>query len=336
MRLLQVCNVGNIVGGTAACAWTTVRALPEWEHLLWFRTRPTAATRRHFQGCQIKWGARLSSDQLRALGADVILLHNTPAAAVSWGSGLPIKLPSVVQYAHSAGRDLAGGHARLACSRYLASQLGWTEDEVLLQGVPIPEGSSQPDLRERADRWLIGRLCTPTARKWPAELIEFYRHLATRHPQVDWEFVGCPEALQPSLRRAILEVPTEETASGRERIRFLPAGWEARSRLLHWHALLYSQPSLPETFGRVCAEAMRCGCVPIVDRQGGFVEQVQAGTGWLCGSPEEFAERLGGLCKPGVWRELSGACRQLGDRLFSLQSYRTRLLRVFHRILSRI
>ncbi len=315
MRLLQVCNVGNIVGGTAACAWSTTRALPDWEHVVWFRGRPTAETHEAFRGCRIEQGSVLSESKLRELAADIVLLHNTPAQAVPWGEGCPGQTGGVLHYRHSAGGVAAGADARLVCSRFLQQQLGVQDALVLNQGVPCPAYVSGPDVRGIMDRLRVGRLCTPTGRKWPTSLLDFYGKLAERHPEVDWEFVGCPASLQSRLEECL-----------RGRVCFFPAGWGARSRMHGWHALLYSQPEYPESFGRVCAEAMRCGCVPIVDRLGGFVEQVTEGTGWLCADGEQFSEALGALCEPGRWRDRSRRCRETAESRFSHRAYRNGLL----------
>ena len=53
MRLLQVCNVGRIVGGTAACAWSITRAFPDLEHHVAFLSSITDETQRGFAGTHV-------------------------------------------------------------------------------------------------------------------------------------------------------------------------------------------------------------------------------------------------------------------------------------------
>ena len=108
---------------------------------------------------------------------------------------------------------------------------------------------------------MIGRICTPQQKKWPNDVDEFYGRLADSYPQIRWEFIGCPTELQSRLSTVC-----------HGRTTFLPAGWGARSRLWNWDALLYHNPQVTESFGRTVAEAMRAGCIPIVDDRGGFRE----------------------------------------------------------------
>jgi glycosyltransferase involved in cell wall biosynthesis len=162
---------------------------------------------------------------------------------------------------------------------------------------------------------VVGRLCTPSPRKWPAWLPDFYRDLTRSVPSARWEFVGCPQSLHAELRRA---------CDGRAR--FHDASWSARSLLWTWDVLCYSNPDLPESFGRVCAEAMRTGCVPVVDDQGGFREQVEDGrSGFLCGDTHQFAEALRQLTDPAIRSQIASAASCRADEQFSVAAFADRL-----------
>ncbi len=301
MQLLQVCNVGNICGGTAACAWTITRALPNWKHSVWFFSPPTLETQRVFGDVRILAGSQLSPDRLLSLRPDLILWHNTAAERMV----NPQRVPAI-QYQHSAGRrGKADGH--VYCSRWLATECGESGGRVLYQPVPIPPQPEDGTSRGMSDRLTVGRICTPQPHKWPVDLIPFYSQLATQFPLIDWEFVGCPPAMESALKEAC-----------RGRAAFHSAGWMARQHLWRWDVLLYRQPGCVESFGRVCAEALRAGCIPIVDNLGGFREQVVEGTGFLCADELAIHAALRQLMDLNQRREFSRRAQEHGNARFSL------------------
>jgi glycosyltransferase involved in cell wall biosynthesis len=177
--------------------------------------------------------------------------------------------------------------------------------------------------RNLREHLVVGRLCTPSPRKWPSQTIVFYERLAGRFPRIQWEFVGCPEPMKSDLLQAC-----------RGRAEFVEAGWSARSRLWNWDALLFHHPHLTESFGRTCAESMRAGCVPIVNRRGGFVEQVTPETGFLCSSEAEFALALAQLHNAGFRRRMARSAMAHADRAFSLQRFRSDLLSLLRTVAS--
>lgn len=311
MRVLQVCNVGRIVGGTAACAWTVARSLPACEHTVASLSRVSEDTRRAFAGCRVVAWDRVMAEHVREIDPDVVLLHNTSRSRVEG------RLPAVtLQYLHSR-IDPAPADRTLYCSAWLAEQYGGSSKDVLLQAVPRPRRPEEAggETRELRESPVIGRLCTPTRAKWPDDIVPFYAGLASRFREVRWEFVGCPEGLQTALRSA---------CSGRAE--FFPAGWAMRSRLWHWDVLLYHNAAVTESFGRTVAEAMRAGCVPIVDGRGGFREQVEPACGFLCGGPEEFAEAVARIHTPAARRRMSRACQAHANERFSLARFGAELL----------
>lgn len=307
LTVLQVCNVGQVVGGTAACAWSAARALPEMQHHVAFLGTPTRQTRETFggEGCRIYRWKSVTAAQVASVAADVVILHNASRTRAA------DRLPAVtIQFLHSkispARSDLT-----LYCSRWLAEQYKAGRDGVCLQGVPRPLAAGTVDETRALRRHpIVGRLCTPQAKKWPPDAARLYDRLARCFPEVLWEFVGCPSALQAQLRAAC-----------RGRAEFLPACWQARSRLWHWDALLYHNPHVTESFGRTVAEAMRAGCIPVVDDRGGFREQVTERCGFLCKQPDEFEQALHSLRSAGVRRNMSRACRAYADEQFSLARF---------------
>lgn len=318
LKLLQVCNVGNIVGGTAACAWSVTKAFPDCEHHLLFFGEITNETRTAFLHCRIETVSKLDENIVRRINPDLGILHNTPR------SRLEKRLPcATIQYLHSRITP-ESSDITVACSDWLAKQYTNPPD-VCLQGVPCPSTPEETEARFQKQELTIGRICTPQSRKWPKELIAFYSRLSEEHPTVNWEFIGCPNAMQQELRRAC-----------KNRTTFRPAGWQSRENLWRWDAMLYHHPHLAESFGRTVAEAMRAGCIPIVDNKGGFREQIVEGTGFLCGSQEEFLQAVSNLKSPEVRCVRSQHCRKHADELFSLKAFRHRLLDVLELLLGKV
>ncbi|QDT67072.1 glycosyltransferase family 4 protein [Calycomorphotria hydatis] len=316
-RMLQVCNVGNILGGTAACAWTVTRALPDFQHDVCFLSSITSATREAFQHCGIQQQQAITDGLLNETEPDLVLLHNTPGKRMRVKSSVPS-----IQYVHSKIRP-ASSSRQVYCSAWLANQMSDSPTSeplrhVLYQAVPRPPQLDFPHCRELRDELVIGRICTRRAHKWPEALIPFYESLATRFPQVRWEFVGCPKELRDRLTKAC-----------HNRVRFHDASREARSLLWQWDAQLYHHPTITESFGRTCAESMRSGCVPIVDDRGGFREQVSEDTGYLCRSLDDFAAAIEQLQDISKRHQRSRRCQANADERFSLARFRTDLLRVF-------
>lgn len=309
MRLMQVSNVGNIVGGTAACAWTITRALPQMEHMVVFLSRVTEETRQAFARCRVEQWERIDDARLGEFRPDVVLLHNTSERHVG-----RISSAVRVQYVHSGGRR-AEADLTLYCSRWLAERSGGSAADVLYQAVPQPVHPIGGDTRTLRERPVIGRICTPQPQKWPPELSAFYARMARRFPEVDWEFVGCPESLQPVLN---------EACGGRAM--FHTPSWQARSLLWRWDALLYHNPHVTESFGRTAAESMRAGCIPVMDNRGGFTEQVNADAGFLCGNAEDFSAAVNRLHDPVVRRRTSRAARAHANEAFPLQRFAAEFL----------
>ena len=306
MRMLSVANVASLLGGTGACAHDCIHSLPEWEHEIVFcKGRPSAAENLadHF-GCPVWIGANSIEAQIRRFRPDVVLWHNTDVSRMPDRKG-----EAWVYYQHSHFSGAVNGRQRcdvaLCVSRYLAMKTGIGATGVLHQ--PI----SPPPMRDarRPETLTIGRLCTPHPNKWPPSLLGFYATLAGCHAGVLWEFVGCPGEMRDSLTKA---------CHGRARFHD-PSRW-ARSLLWNWHAMIYTGGA--ETYGRTACEAQQAGCVPIVDDDGGFIEQVREGVdGFLCDSPEEFCEAVGSLVDPDVRLRMSVSANDAGSSRGSMRRW---------------
>lgn len=321
-HLLQVCNVGRIVGGTAACAWTVTRSFPAYRHTVAFLGRIAPDTRAAFAHCELMERQRVTPACIRSINPDVVLLHNTSPRRYD----TPLPAPTII-YRHSIAQTIPA-NITLYCSRWLADRCGGNPQQVCHQAVPRPlQPDGYHDTRPLREELTIGRICTPTINKWPSTLVDFYDSLTnaiddTNHacgfadlkPSISWEFIGCPDNLQAPLNQAL-----------NGRATFLPASWEARSRFWNWDVLLYHNPRVTESFGRTVAEAMRAGCIPIVDDRGGFREQIIPGSGYLCSEPQDFARALTQLQHSADRWKTSQTARTHADNKFSLQRFSTSL-----------
>lgn len=321
MRLLQVCNVGTVLGGTGACAWSVTQAVPEWSH----RVAVLGPVREDMRAAMasidrgpipVESIERVTASVLA--DADAVLLHNTPRGRVAGEIDPPTLLMR-----HSAA-DHAAATASVCCSQTLR---GWLRgragenDPVLHQGVPQPASCGRP--RSLGERVGVVWLCTPQRRKWPRERIGFCRRLAAACPHVDFTFVGCPTVDRRDY---------EQACGGRAT--FAPASVAARRWLSDADALLYSNRGLPETFGRTVAEAMLAGCIPVVDDLGGFREQVTPSTGRLCRDERAFIAALHELRDPFTRRRLSAAAASHAQARFSHAAFGRRLRQAMTQLLA--
>jgi hypothetical protein len=314
MHLVQVCNVGQICGGTAACAWTIRKALPNWRHTQLCLSTASPEMRSAFQGTLLRDVSRLDNRLLAELRPDLLILHNTSPGRVQGALSC-----RTLSYLHSAGIRQSAD-ATLACSQWLARQQPHAT-QTLYQPVPIAPRPDRARSRHLDDSLVLGRICTPTMQKWPAEAVSLAERISTQFPGVRWELVGCPETLQAAWQAAC-----------QGRVRFLPAGWDARRHLWNWDVLLYHHPRLTESFGRTAAEAMRVGCIPVVDARGGFLEQMTSGeTGFLCGNQDEFLLAIEVLHDRAARRRMSRQAKSAADQQFSLRTFAQR----FYEILGR-
>lgn len=321
LHLVQICNAGSVTGGTGACARTIVQALPEWNHTLLVLSRITDEMRTQFRPYPVRQISCVTGKLLQGLNPAFVIFHNTRRERVDAEC---LRWPAIY-YQHSNGPRW-GGVKTVTCSQWLADQQDAAEAfEILHQAVPRPARSSDGRRSGTLGRELtIGRLCTPVDRKWPRELVSFYAKLAETHPRMRWEFVGCSVSLRSELKGAVYG-----------RAVFHEACWNARTRFWNWDVSLYHHPTQTESFGRTVAEAMRTGCIPVVDDRGGFREQLPGGTGSLCKSWDDFSRAIAELSDPAVRLHRSRRCRAYADDHFSIHSFRERLLQVFRQVICR-
>lgn len=295
MRLMQFCNLANVVGGTGACGWTITRCFPDWEHGVYFRSgcSPSPDTMLAFQGCHVFLNHVTPEEAIEQFKPDVLIFHNISETVIP--QALPAGVPTIF-YQHSALKQFEIFRERFdvafCVSKHLAKQAKFDERFVLYQPVPVPPlGGIRNHLK-------VGRICTPNSGKWQAEdLLPVYEHLGPRFPELRYEFVGCPE----NVREKLVEILGD-------RAEFANASWVARQKFNEWGMMVYSS-SIEESYGRTVCEAQRAGCVPIVSRRGGFIEQVaQSPTdGFLCDSPEEFGDAVQAVLESPPDRNLMAA-----------------------------
>jgi len=328
MRLLQVAKRPEIVGGTIGCAWSICQALPDWSHAVFCcwagevpqRTRDAfAADAQDAQKTELHVARAVTAEALRRIAPDAILLHNVDDRDLP-PELLPEGVPAFY-YCHGSydGRmDNSSGlraasRAVFCVSEFLARQVG-LEGTAWYQPIPSPPETAP---RPAEGPLVVGRLCNPRGENWSADVVAFYRRLARRCPGVRWELVGCPAERQEALAEACGEVV------------FHPAGLEARTHLRRWHAMLYHTPVL-HAYGRTLCEAQQAGCVPIADRRGGFIEQIEHGrTGYLCETMDEFAAALEEMREPERRRACAAAAREAGAARGSLERWRARFLEIW-------
>jgi hypothetical protein len=318
MKLIQVCNVGQILGGTAACAWSITRAFPDLAHHIICLTPPDAMTRHVFAPATVSFAPRIKVSMLQEFKPDCVIFHNTDPSKVEGQISEPMLQCPALYYAHSAGSHLLQIRT-VFCSQWLAQRVTKKCDDEAVLYQPVPRAI--PLLYDSAYAYqplTIGRICTPQAKKWPLLALKCYQRWAADFPLIQWEFVGCPTGMQSNL---------QQYCQGRAR--FYSASWEARRRVTTWDALLYHHPTITESFGRTCAEAMRVGCVPIVDQRGGFMEQCPEGTGFLCATHEDFTAAIERLHDSVVRQQRKQACQRHADSLFAFRSFRERFLKLW-------
>jgi glycosyltransferase involved in cell wall biosynthesis len=144
---------------------------------------------------------------------------------------------------------------------------------------------------------------------------------AARLPKVEFEVIG------PHLEDLLSDLPCDPP----ENICF--PGYLSREELVEHYrrAKVYCQLSYRESFGMALAEAMACGCVPVVTDRGALPEVV-GDTGFYVpyGDAEETAEGI----KRALKSDLGKAASERVRRIFALEIRERELVRLIE-ILSR-
>lgn len=287
--VLFVNNVPEVCGGTGAASLSMMAALPDCNHdILTMSGSWTKENKAPFPNGTKFHEGRSVRDVLLDKPFDLVVFQNTRDSQIP--NHLPNN-PRTAYYLHSnhhtAKRCVDRVDRVFVVSKYLARAAGFDEKYVLYQPVSIPpKGGWERD----PSKLVLGRICTPVPQKWMIDDVTtpIRQVIESYHGKKDlgFEFVGCPDHLQPAIRTSITECAKGWNGST-PGCDFHPASFEARSLLHKWDVLLYKTP-IQESYGRTVKEAQRCGCYPVVSAVGGFVEQVVGSAGWLCHADADF------------------------------------------------
>lgn len=321
MKILHVNNSSSCLGGTLQCTYSVVRAFPDMEHCVHSFGGPFGDLAQELFGPKVPLKQGLNAlDTAREFEPDLVIWNNTSISRMPTTQHFGAMWAYVVHSKHGSAREAAMRcHVRLCVSRYLAEAGGYPKEWVLHQPVTIPPDPpaewSGESLRTGGSVVRVGRICTPTERKWDLpESLPYYDKLIEAFPgRLRFEFVA-PLAkhfdIKTSVRGRIDDTTYEPSI-------------KARSLLKCWDVLFYVS-ELTETFGRTVREAQRSGCVPIVSMRGGFVEQVEGGAGFLVRNPDDAVQSFGKLLED--FPSKSAYCKDVGDRKGSLAVWREQFL----------
>lgn len=269
LRVLQVCNVAEILGGTLQCAHSVTKALTKARHSVFCLSgQPSTECKREFKDHRFLWGSDLQGEVDR-FRPDIIILHNTAQERLP---RIDEALCLPIYYLHSAYPAKAGSQFRLkfSVSKFLANKVGWQEDTVLYQPIHVP---SDPDPVGARRKGTVGRIATQKREWWDVEQTK--------------KFV---DALPDGKKRFEPVTVFDDIHALTDTENRRPS--VAAKRLL-WEWEYVSCLGKSETFGRVVREAQMCGCVPIVSKgSGGPEEVVKNWGGIIADSPEDAAARI--------------------------------------------
>lgn len=315
-KILQVCNVSSMTGGTGRCAFDIAQSFPDCQNHIHAMSgnRMSAEVMKtfcHDRGFAFSHGG---VDQILTADHDLMILHNS-----RWNQIGMMPLDRAVYLWHSGGgcaKTSAKCRSAIANSKWLRDRID-PALEFIHQPVSVPEGQRQTGKRTILR---IGRIATPGNRhKWKAnEIIPIYQKIRRLNRPMLWEFVGCPSWLETELRFI---------HSG---VKFYQASVLAQEHFWNWDVMLYTS-TLAESYGRTVAEAQMCGCIPIVPDRGGFSEQIRNGVdGFLCVGSDEYynAVRECFNLKNGRNDRMVTAAMESGRERSGLRSFRSRFLKL--------
>lgn len=187
--------------------------------------------------------------------------------------------------------------------------------EVLYHGFPL---AVRPDLGPREDR--VVSVANVARHTWKLKGLPTLLQVASAMPNVSFVVVGGVHAeSQDYLRNAPPNV------------RFL--GWADQSTLyrLCWTSKVYAQLSYVESFGCALAEAMSCGCYPVVTNRGALPEVVGE-----TGSLVEYGDVEGTIraIRNGLAEGGSHGAEIRIRHQFPLEDRKSRLLQIVHDLLA--
>lgn len=328
MKLLQICNVSSITGGTFGCAYSIAKSLPDWNHevraINCGRGNPPRESADLFPGKIVVEPGPVSSTYVEESDPDMIIFHNTHIASIPPHVDRKI---AKIYYQHSAFGGAVAARRKadihFVVSKWLADKANVDDSLILHQPCPVPKKHEGIE-RSTSGKVVIGRICTPEKKKWPENnsigLCEFIdENLGGIGEGIHWEFVGCPAELQARAENSLKSCS------------FIPASYEARSRMHLWDMMVYHNPSVPESYGRTVCEAQRCSVVPVVTDQAGFQCQIYNGfDGFLCAEHEDFVNAIRPLLKhPTTLTAMQSNAKSAGDLRGSLSRFRDSLLNYY-------
>ena len=141
LRLMQVINVGTVLGGTGACAECITLALPNFSHSIYCLGSIDASATQAFKKYPIFHQKILNREVVRDYDPDIILFHNTGCHRVGDPSSFHQCSAVTIQYHHSAGPRLPAD-IHVSCSGWLSDKLSEIPHSVPVLYQPVYGGLS--------------------------------------------------------------------------------------------------------------------------------------------------------------------------------------------------
>lgn len=327
MRMMHINNVPSLTGGTARFSHDVTKCFPDCQHTVYSLSGSWSQSDRDAFGsnCKLVTGSN-PTQYARDNPHDVLVFNNTKSDLLpSQRIGQSISVYIAHSATESARQSANRTQKQFVVSEWLKQKLK-VDYPVLYQPIQKPNRLSiqtpenEPfrvwyDAQQRYGHTVIGRICTPSARKWRLS---------------DWTDVfAAVDADNRYLKSFHLIGATGEAIEWvHENIKspvFVSnASPDARGFMSYWDVLL-NPTTIPESYGRVINESRRVGCVPVVSRIAGFVEQIVDGTdGMYCDTTAQFVTAVDHVR---LWRKtFRNECIASGDRMGSLQTFRKNFL----------
>lgn len=327
MKFLHINNVTSLTGGTARFTHDVTKCFPDCLHTVYSLSGSWSQSDRDAFGsnCELITGSN-PTQYARDNPHDVLVFNNTRADLLpSQRIGQSLSVYVAHSATESARQAANRTQKQFVVSEWLKQKLK-VDYPVLYQPIQKPNRLSiQTPENEPFRVWydkqieyghtIIGRICTPSARKWKLSdwtdvftaVDDDNRYLKSFH------FVG---ATGEAIDWVCDNIKSPVFVSN--------ASPDARGFMPYWDVLL-NPTTIPESYGRVINESRRVGCVPVVSRIAGFIEQIDDTIdGRLCDTAEQFVEACFDVKHHRSFYRQS--CIEIGDRMGSLQTFRKNFL----------